>query len=272
MKKLQAFRFEPGKETLIPAVLVAGGIVVLSILVWSFGPKSPLSAGAVTIIYSLWVAASLLFAYRVGSLSEIGLTKKRLIPAIILGVLLGALSVAGNNQTPEFQGATIVIPAFLSLLTLVVTGLTAAFCESLAIGGYLFFRLEKAFGPIVAVVGVALTALFFHLAFLFSPGSIPSVSGGIWQLVAGLFFGGVLIALGTYLTRNVIVGFLQNGLANIFINLYRLDVSPQDVLIAQNSVPWVGMLMLFGIVWGIAVVARKTHAPLAGSSVAGHGR
>lgn len=246
-----------GTEIILPIILVWAVMFILSAVFYVFSPKSALSSNAVAFFYTVWVVMSLNYALKNKGLSALQLPGTRWLFSIIAGTALGILSVLINNQTPEFQNATLINLPFLSLFTLLITGTTAAFCEVVMIMGYYHFSLEKRLGAVLSVFITAFTWTAYHVMLLFSPGSIPSTSGGILNFIIGIFIGSMIITLITSFTKSILAAFLMNMLSNIFINWYRMSISPQDVLIADNSFPIVGCILVVAYAVGMICVQRR---------------
>lgn len=258
-KALLRFSFKPTKESVVSIFLVWSIIFAVSGIMFIFSPKSSVSNYSVAFFYAIWVGVSLLYAVRNGGLDSIGLPGKKPVIATVLGIALGVLLVTANNNTPEFNNATLIHLPFLSMVTLIVTGSLAAFCEVIMIMGYYYFSLEDSFGPIVSILMVALTWTVFHLILVFSPGSIPSTSSGLANYAVGIFIGSLVITYITYATKSILTGFLTNLLSNVFINWFRMSVSPQDVLIASNSFPALGLIMVLLCITGLFYVQKNSH-------------
>lgn len=233
---------------------------ILSTILYVFSPKSQIASYSVTVFYSIWVALSLYYALRNGGLSSIGLPGKRWLVAVIMGVIIGMMSIIGNNNTPEFRNATLTRIPILSLLTLIITGSAAAFSEVMMIMGYYHFIIEKRCGMIISIIITSVTWTVFHLLLLFSPGSIPSTSGGIQNFIVGILFGSLIITITTSITKSILTAFIVNLMSNIFINWFRISVSPQDVLIADNSFPVIGIILIIMYIVGIVYVNKKATA------------
>lgn len=239
---------------IIPIVLVWAVMFILSAVLFIFSPKSAVASNSVALFYTVWVAVSLNYALKNKGLGALKLPGKRWLISILAGVAMGIFSVMGNNQTPEFRDAALIDLPFLSLFTLFVTGTIAAFCEVVMIMGYYHFSLEKRFGAVLAVLITAFTWTAYHFMLLFSPGSIPSTSGGVVNFIIGIFIGSLIITSITSFTKSILAAFMMNMISNIFINWLRMSISPQDVLIADNSFPIVGSILVIAYVAGMIYV------------------
>ncbi len=239
-------------------LVVAAGIAVTS---GGMRLVSEAHRGAVvSTVYSAWLGFALWYALRQGSLATVGLSGRRFWLALGLAVPVSILLVLGTLGDPTMKGATLAVPAALELMTMVLISFTAALAEQLAIIGYLQLRFEEAFGRLAGILVSATMFTVFHLVLLWLPGAVPPQGAGLGQLALGLFIGLALWAGVFTYTRNVWALALAAGLNSLLLNLYRLNVRPEEVLINDPSSLTSGIPLLLGCLFAIWLVSRMIAA------------
>ena len=240
--------------------MVLIGILVLAGSVWVLGGHSFAASLVVTVVYALWLAASLHRAWGLSDLSSIGLTRRRLVWSVLGGIVVGALGFSGLvSNTPGYEGGHVVLEPADTVAAVLAVGLLAGLVESVAIYGYLQFELQRRLGRLPAVLGAATVVTLFHLAVAFEPGAGTYGTGmGLGQFAVGIFVGGLMVATVVALTQNVWGAVVQNGLmGNVLMNLYVLSVRPQEVIIADPARLWVAAPLLAASIAALIVVHAR---------------
>ncbi|MGH7856703.1 MAG: CPBP family glutamic-type intramembrane protease, partial [Candidatus Binatia bacterium] len=253
-------RFDPTAETIRATAFVVSFIVVLGSMLTFVAPRfgRDVAGPIVTAFYVVMYFSTLSFVRRQGSFAAVGITRRRWGVAAILGFLVGGVGVLGTmNMFPEGR---FVIPEWRSFVVLVATGLSVGFIEDVIFYGYFQFRLEEAFGPLVAVLGGALAWTLFHAGGLAAPGAGTFGAGplGPVTFLANLFVSFLAIGLVVHFTGNIWAGVVQNALmGNVLINLYMLSVMPNEILIADPDALTVALLVAVLVVAGLAAQRRR---------------
>ncbi|MGE5672801.1 MAG: type II CAAX prenyl endopeptidase Rce1 family protein [Mycobacterium leprae] len=262
MERARWFAFRPDRSAWHAFVVTAGGIVVVSGLLRAVPPHWQGSVVAIT--YSIWLALALAYGYRVSSLAAVGLTSRRLLPGTVAAIAVALLGVAGSLQDPTMVGAALVLPDPPLLLAMLVTTLAAAFAEQLVFAGYLQLRMEAAFGRLAGILAYATLFTGFHVALIWLPGAVPPSGGGMTQFVGGLFAASCLVALIFTYARNVWAMALAGCVNAMLLNLYRLSVRPDEVLVADPSVLRSGLPLLLGWFFAVWLTGRMIRGAVPG--------
>lgn len=254
MRQFFAFRFQPTVETIQAVTVVVAYIIILGAMLSFVAPRSGSLAGnIVTLTYLLMFAVTLTFVRRRGNFAAVGITRHRWLTASILGVLIGGLGLLGTMNC--FPGGTFLVPTWSSLLALLAAGLSAGLMEDTVLYGYFQFRLEEAFGPLVAILGSALAWTLAHGAVLAMPGAgtFAAQCVGVRSFLVSLFITFFVIGLIVHFTRNIWAGVVQNALmGNVLTNLYMLNIMPEKVFIADPHNLPVALFAALFVVIGLA--------------------
>jgi len=255
MRQFFTLRYQLTNETIQATVVVVAYIIILGVMLTFVAPLSGSLAGSIiTLTYLVMFAVALIFARRRGNFAAVGIARHRWLTASILGVLIGGLGLLGTMNC--FPGGTFLIPTWPSLLALLTAGLSAGLMEDTVLYGYFQFRLEEAFGPLVAILGSALAWTLAHGAVLAMPGAgtFAAQCVGVRSFLVSLFITFFIIGLIVHFTRNIWAGVVQNAMmGNVLTNLYMLSIMPDEVFIANpDSLPvslLVALLVLAGLAW-----------------------
>lgn len=205
----------------------------------------------VSIVYSFWIGWVLVYGYRRGSLSAVGLTGRRFWPGLVLASSLALLGVAGTLQDPTMRGAVLAMPPLPEISAMIVTTMAAAFAEQLVYAGYVQLRFEEAFGRAAGILAYGILFTGFHMAMLWLPGAVPPAGNGLAQFTAGLLLGSCLAGVVFTYMRNVWAMALASGLNALLVNLFRLSVRPEEVFVNNPVTLITGVPVL--IAWLSAV-------------------
>lgn len=235
MRQFFTFRLQPTVETIQATAVVIAYIIILGTMLSIVAPRSGSLAGSIiTLTYLVMFAVALIFVRRRGSFAAIGITNRYWMISAILGILIGGMGLLGTMNC--FPGGAFHLPALPSLLTLLLAGLSAGLMEDIVLYGYYQFRLEEAFGPLLAVLGSALAWTLAHGAVLTLPGAGTYAASCVGEksFLVSLFITFLIIGLIVHFTRNIWAGVVQNALmGNVLTNLYMLSVMPEKVFIAD---------------------------------------
>lgn len=190
----------PGVDTAI----AAGTLLAFWACYWAGTVVHPGFLYAGILVVGTLVPAWVVLRLRREGLAGLGLTRRRLLPALIVSAVLGAGSAYQLVTVASAQG----VPLLPHLL-----GNLVVLWEPLFVIGWLYLRWERAFGWLPAIVLVGVGFVLQHL------GSVPvgaAIGFGAFALVAAVLFA---------LVRNLLVlwplfypvasgiGTLQGGFA-----------------------------------------------------------
>lgn len=120
-------------------------------------------------------------------LSDLGLTTRYLGLSLVL-----QLGLAGWQYTSGFN--SLVLPAFEQFLPLIALALAIGFFEALFWRGWVFMRLNEAFGVLPAILVASLLYALYHIGY-----DMP------FEEITFLFFIGMLFAVVFRLTKNIFI-------------------------------------------------------------------
>lgn len=253
-RKFLILEFRPSAETAKAAALAVALIAVLGFLntlvLVRLGRN--VSGSAATALYLLAYLLVVRFARRRGNLAAIGVTAHRALIGTAVGLLIGALGVAGTTKL--FPEGSFAAPSWQALLTLVVTGSSVGFIENAMLHGYFQFRMAEAFGPAAAVVVSAIIWTLFHAMVLATAGAGTYAAErlGTISFLANLFVTFLIVGLAVQVTHNIWAGVAQNALmGNVAVNLHMLSVMPNKVLIADPKSLPVAFLLAIAVIAGL---------------------
>lgn len=255
MRQFFTFRFQPTAEAIQSTVVVSFYILILGAMLSRLVPISESVAGnVVTLFYLAMFSIALFFVRWKGSFTHVGITRQNWLLGAILGLLLGGLGLLGTiNSYPD---GSFQIPAWRSMLSLIAAGLSGGFIEILVINGYFQFRWEEAFGPIIAVIGSALSWTLAHGVVMTLPGAGTYVAQevGITSFLVSIFVMFFILGLITHFTRNIWAGVILNAVTgNIFTNLYMLSIMPEQVFIANPGNLPIALFTALYVITGLAL-------------------
>lgn len=146
--------------------------------------ESPWPLYLAVLIVGTALPAYVVFHRLRGTWADLGVTRHRLWPSLILAVLLGGASLPKAIQLAQEQGADPIAH---------LVGNVFVFWEPFFFFGWLFLRFEKAFGALAAPALVAISFAVMHV------GAVP--------LAQAAAFGGagLLFAIIFALTRNLAI-------------------------------------------------------------------
>jgi membrane protease YdiL (CAAX protease family) len=189
------FRFKPTKDTL--TATIAGAVMIgLSLLMLPFSGDSGFDKIVsfllrdVLMIFGLGIVFVTLYVDKKGKdiLQDIGFTRRRMVPSIVLDVVFAA-ALAAMFMMDGMPSGVLNLPNLFAAAYI----LTAGVFEMTFIYGFLRMSLEKAFGIIPAII---LTSAFysFHHA-------------GFQPEFLHLFLVGLMYCSVFYITRNMLIIF-----------------------------------------------------------------
>ena len=193
MNKL--FRFKVNKDTLM-SISMGLVMIVLSFLMIPFGGDSTRDTVMSFVlrdflmIFGLGVVFVSLYVEKNGSnvMEELGFTKRKMIPSIIIDIVLaaGLLAIFLKDQVPE---NVISLKNLYGALYIIMAGIF----EMTFIYGFLRMTFEKAFGIIPAIL---LTSVFYSLH-----------HAGFQPEFLHLFLVGLMYSSVFYITKNMLIIF-----------------------------------------------------------------
>ena len=185
LRALPYFRWEPGRDTLLT---LATMIYMVPSYYLMANDRHQL-AGHNFLFASLFVLV-LLPAYHVlrargESLEELGLTKRRWLPSLLISLALV------SRLVPRVSGLLSAVPSGLVLPTVIYNGL--CFWEPFFVFCWVQLRFERAFGVVPGILVAGLCLGSYHV------GTYP------WGMVVNLGMVGVFLGALFRLTRNLLV-------------------------------------------------------------------
>lgn len=185
-------KWHPTSDTLVALgtyVLVVAGLVLafrifttaqVALNFIMFGPITLAGLGvALPVLYTRFV--------RHAPLAELGITRRHLLPSLVLGLLLGLDTYRGTLSTMAVNWTSAVVPV-------AVMALSVGLFEAIFFRGWLQLRFEAAFGLVPGLVLAALAYSLYHVGYGMAADEMIFLFG------MGLIFGGMF-----RLTKNIAV-------------------------------------------------------------------
>ena len=192
MLREQGLTWQPNRDTLVALVsyglVVAGLYTAFQVFTTDRVAANFITFGPVTLA-GLGIALPVLYTVLVRRRppADLGLTKRHLLPSLILGLLLGWDTYRNTLATLDLAWSKEVLP-------LIVMALAVGLFEAIFFRGWLQLRFEEAFGVVPGVVLGALCYSLYHVGY-----------GMDWNEMIFLFGLGLVFAAVFRLTRNVVV-------------------------------------------------------------------
>ncbi len=241
------------------------------ILVWCAGlidanytvPRSQFLYGLACFIPM--VTATLLTLIDGKSISEVGIFPrlhgniKVYVAAIVVGVILGLydtpLTVFLFPHAEWFEGFEPVRFVFKILLYIMVSILQFWILLGEEVGwmGYLYPRLERMYGTVMAIIFIGIIRGFWHLAMLAQSDFSTMLCNLLFLILSNILLGSVLV-LATKKSGSVIPAALIHALTNTLPSVYA-DFLQVDETIYQNSYVRINLISMLPlvVVGGIAL-------------------
>lgn len=172
------------------------------------------------------------------SLAELGLTRERLVPSLVLQLLFAGLLYIGLR-------GQIQIPSVEQLLPLVALALAIGFFEAVFWRGWVQLRLEDAFGILPSILLASALYAAYHIGY-----AMPV------QEIVFMFFIGIMFAAAFRLTKNILVLYPLFQPMGQLVTLLRDGLS-LPLLAALGFVEVLIVMLVF--VW-LAARYHKKHA------------
>lgn len=189
---LSGIRWQPGRDTLV-ALLSYVLVVVALYTAFQIFTTERVAANFITygpITLALLGVGIPVFYTRLlrgGSLSDVGITTRHLLPSLALGLLLGYDTYQNTLATLDLAWGRDIVP-------LVAMSLTVGLFEAVFFRGWLQMRFEDAFGLVPGLLLAALCYSLYHVGY-----------GMQGQELLMLFFLGITFGAMFRLTRNIFV-------------------------------------------------------------------
>ncbi len=256
----RVFRWNPRWSDFAPLglLILLSGLLQFARLA---GPRAPVILEWLKPLADLgFLLVPLLFVRFISreGLGFLGVTRRRIVAAVIVGVILGAfigwLAVWRSLAAGEIP----FLPAPLDSVAYLLGALYHLVAVEFFYRGWLASRLEQSYGFLIAVLGSALLYAFSPLILWGTDPTVPAAYtslGFYWGAVFPFtFFVGILLAGVARLTRNLLAPVLimlpQTILGDFLLGGAAHRIShPESVL--------VGTLALAGIVAVVAWLTRK---------------
>jgi membrane protease YdiL (CAAX protease family) len=194
LRTIFTFRWNPGLDlvaVLVSWVLVTGTLYTATVIVTAEAgggiPYFLLYAVLGATLFGVGIPLAWMVLYRKRPIQDLGITTQYLGISIVLQLIFAALLYSGTLAQVEMPGLKEIAP-------LLALALTIGFFEALFWRGWVFWRLEEAFGLIPAVLVGALLYAGYHIGY-----AMPL------EEIAFLFLVGVFFALTFRLTRNIFI-------------------------------------------------------------------
>jgi membrane protease YdiL (CAAX protease family) len=194
LRTIFTFHWNPGLDlvaVLVSWVLVTGTLFTATVIVTADAggglPYFLLYAILGATLFGVGMPLAWMVVYRKRPIQDLGLTTKYLGVSIVLQLVFAALQYIGTLAQVE-------VPVLREVAPLLALALAIGFFEALFWRGWVFWRLEEAFGLIPAVLVGSLLYAAYHIGY-----AMPL------EEIAFLFLVGVLYAVTFRLTRNVFI-------------------------------------------------------------------
>jgi membrane protease YdiL (CAAX protease family) len=211
------------------------------------------------------VTATLLTLIDGKSISEVGLFPrlqgniKVYVAAIVVGIILGLydtpLTVFLFPHAEWFEGFEVVRFVFKILLYIMVSILQFWILLGEEVGwmGYLYPRLERMYGTVMATIFIGIIRGFWHLAMLAQSDFSTMLCNLLFLILSNILLGSVLV-LATKKSGSVIPAALIHALTNTLPSVY-VDFLQVDETIYQNSYVRINLISMLPlvVVGGIAL-------------------
>lgn len=231
--------WRPNRDTLVALIsyiLVVGGLFTafqiftteqVAANFITFGPVTLAGLGVVLpVLYTVLV--------RHRPLADLGLTRRQLIPSVMLGLLLGWDTYRNTIATQNIAWTRDMVP-------LVTMALTVGLFEAIFFRGWLQLRFEEAFGMVPGIVLGALCYGLYHVGY-----------GMTWDEMLFLFGLGLVFAAVFRLTRNVAVLWpFYTPVGGLYSNL-------SDGLTLPFEATY-GFVLTLGLMVAVIVVAARLY-------------
>ena len=237
IRSLFTFRWKPGKDLLV--MLISYLLVVASLYTATFivGPESGgayflVYGGLTALIIGIGLPIAWMVFYRKRPLADLGITSRRLGLSIVLQIIFAAIVIPGGLAGFKMPSSELLFP-------LLALALTIGFFEAVFWRGWVFNRLEEAFGFIPALIlGSALYSLY-HIGY-----------GMPMSEMVFLFFIGLMYAAAFRVTRSVFILWPVFQPAGQLITLLKDQLSLPMIAV-------LGFVEVLVVMWVLIFLAAK---------------
>ena len=256
----RVFRWNPRWGDLVPV-----GLWIFTSCILQFsrlaGPRAPMILEWLKPLADLgFLLVPLLFVRLISreGLGFLGVTRRRIVAAVIVGVILGAFTGWLAVWRSLAAGEIPFLPAPLDSVAYFLGALYHLAAVEFFYRGWLASRLERSYGFIAAVLGSALLYAFSPLILWGTDPTVPAAYtslGFYWGAVFPFtFFVGILLAAVARLTRNLLSPILVMLPQTILGDLLPGGLAHR---IGHPESKILGTLALAGIVAVVAWLTRK---------------
>jgi membrane protease YdiL (CAAX protease family) len=241
-------RWKPGLDVvavLVSCVLVTGALYTATVIVTAEAGGGILYfllyAVLAATVFGVGIPLAWMTLYRKRPIAELGLSSRYLGLSIVLQLVLAGAQYAATLGQVE-------LPALMEMAPLLALALATGFFEALFWRGWVFWRLEEAFGLIPAVLLGSLLYAAYHVGY-----AMPL------QEMAFLFLVGMFFALVFRLTRNIFILWPVLQPMGQLVTLLRdgLELPPLATLGFVEV-----LVVMLALVWLANRIYRKRQQPL----------
>ena len=199
MKKYNLIRFSPEREIWIALLAFFASLVLNYVADFFVGSALfyVLYEGLLVLGVCLFFPVWFTIVNQRQPLSSIGITTRQWPKAVLIGILIAALTTGGR-----LMGMGIHFPNTSALLYLIACMLMSTLFEEVFFRGFLQTRFEKSFGMIPAILLSGLCFSLYHIGY-------NNVRGDTSELLT-LFFTGVFFSISFRITNNIITSYIVN--------------------------------------------------------------
>ncbi len=191
--------FKPEMELFLILLIFAIGVLI-NFIADSFGRGSLLFYLFYQGIFALGICIFIPMVYTVvykkEELSSIGISSKKWLKVILIGLIIAAISVAGS-----LFHKNIIIPSSDKLLYLLSCLVMSTLFEEVFFRGFLQTKFEKYFGMIPAIIFAGICFALYHIGY--------SDMRDIHTLIV-LAAVGIVFSISFRITRNIITSYIVN--------------------------------------------------------------
>jgi len=192
MKKFSWFKFIFGKE--IYAVLLMWCLVVSTLYTaFQIFTTARVAANFITfgfgtiLICGIGLPLAYMKIIKGKNLDSLGISKKKIIPSIVLGIVLATIQYSQTLANLSFPGIRNLVP-------LVTMGLAVGLFENIFFRGWMQQRFEDTFGLVPSILLASVFYSFYHIGY-----------GMTWSEMYVLFYVGLFYAVVFRFTQNIFI-------------------------------------------------------------------
>lgn len=235
------FHFEPNRS-----LWILFGFVVIAILTnyvadltrgtfWFHFLYQGVFVLGISIFLPLWFTA----LYKKFPLSEIGISQKKWLKAVLVGVVISTLAIVGR-----LQGLDFVMPASSFVLIVIGCMFMSTLFEEVFFRGFLQTGFERQFGMIPAIVLSAVCFSLYHLGY-------SNIRADVTQLMS-LFAIGVFFSISFRITNNIITSYIVNLPQAVFTFI----AEPESLAYSKNFDMISALISVLTLIVALVIIVR----------------